>query len=115
MWNDCLLKGGPGSLPSGPAPVAPHVRISSSPNARGASHVSTKSQEDSSRPQTWAAWTCWKGGPPLRGEPGSPEFVASYNEAVAAKVTPPNGVLLNLLQDYQASDNFRSRRDRTPA
>ena len=25
----------------------------------------------------------WKGGPPLRGEPGSPEFVACYNEAVA--------------------------------
>ena len=58
-------------------------------------------------------WYAWKGGPPLRGEPGTPEFVASYNAAVAAKVTPPDGVLLNLLQGYQASDNFRSRRDRT--
>ena len=38
---------------------------------------------------------------------------ASYNAAVAAKVMPPNGVLLKLLQDYQASDHFRSRRDRT--
>jgi hypothetical protein len=27
-------------------------------------------------------WYAWKGGPPLRGEPGMPEFVASYNEAV---------------------------------
>jgi integrase len=54
-------------------------------------------------------WYAWKGGPPLRGEPGTPEFIASYN----AKVTPPDGVLLRLLQDYQASDNFRSRRDRT--
>jgi hypothetical protein len=25
----------------------------------------------------------WRGGPPLRGEPGSPAFIASYNEAVA--------------------------------
>lgn len=25
----------------------------------------------------------WRGGPRLRGEPGSPEFIASYNEAVA--------------------------------
>ena len=55
----------------------------------------------------------WKGGPPLQGEPGTPEFQASYNAAVAAKVTPPTGVLLKLLQDYQASDQFRSRRDRT--
>ena len=58
-------------------------------------------------------WYAWKGGPPLCGEPGTPEFVASYNEAVAAKVIPPNGVLFRLLQDYQDSDNFRSRRDRT--
>jgi hypothetical protein len=26
-------------------------------------------------------WYAWKGGPALRGEPGSPEFHASYNEA----------------------------------
>jgi len=24
----------------------------------------------------------WRGGPRLRGEPGTPEFMASYNEAV---------------------------------
>ena len=40
-------------------------------------------------------WYAWKGGPPLRGEPGTPEFVASYNEAVARKVTPPRGRLLS--------------------
>jgi len=48
----------------------------------------------------------WKSGPPLRGEPGSPEFVASYNEAVARKVTSPSGTLLSLLQQYQASADF---------
>ena len=28
-------------------------------------------------------WYAWKGGPRLRGEPGTPEFIASYNEAAA--------------------------------
>src|SRR5215467_3193668 len=58
----------------------------------------------------------WKGGPPLRGEPGTPEFVASYNEAVARKVVPRRGTLLSVLQGYQASEDFlglapRSRSD----
>jgi integrase len=50
----------------------------------------------------------WKGGPPLRGKPGSPEFIASYNEAVAEKIVPPRGKLLSVLQEYQSSDEFRS-------
>ena len=57
----------------------------------------------------------WKGGPPLRGEPGTPEFIASYNEAAARKATPPAGVLLSILQGYQASDDFRSLATRTRA
>jgi integrase len=55
----------------------------------------------------------WKSGPPLRGKPGSPEFVASYNEAVARKIKPPRGLLLNLLQQYQASEDFRLLADST--
>ena len=50
----------------------------------------------------------WKGGPPLRGEPGTPEFIASYNEACARKVVPPRGTMFGLLQQYQASDDFRA-------
>jgi integrase len=53
-------------------------------------------------------WYAWKGGPPLRGEPGTPEFIASYNEAIARKVTPPTGKLLSVLQDYQQADEFLS-------
>ena len=49
----------------------------------------------------------WKGGPPLRGEPGTPEFIASYNEAVARKALPPRGALLSLLQEYQGGEDFR--------
>ncbi len=58
-------------------------------------------------------WWAWKGGPPLRGEPGTPEFMASYNEAVAAKAAMPSGTLLALLLQYQDSDDFRSLADST--
>src|SRR5262245_26365197 len=62
-------------------------------------------------------WYAWKGGPPLRGKPGTPEFVTSYNEAVAKKIAPPTGVLLALLFRFQESAEFkfgispRTRRD----
>jgi integrase len=62
-------------------------------------------------------WYAWKGGPPLRGEPGTPEFIASYNEAVTRKVAPSSGALLALLFRFQESAEFqfgispRTRRD----
>ena len=58
-------------------------------------------------------WYAWKGGPPLCGEPGTPEFMASYNEATSRKVVPPRGTLLSLLQQYQASEDFRALADST--
>src|SRR5438270_3881604 len=53
--------------------------------------------------RTEAYYYAWKGGPRLRGKPGSPEFVASYNEAIKAKAGPPQDVLLGILQEYQKS------------
>jgi hypothetical protein len=44
----------------------------------------------------------------LIGKPGTPEFVASYNEAVAQKAKTPTGRLLSLLQTYQASEDYNS-------
>jgi hypothetical protein len=58
-------------------------------------------------------WWAWKGGPLLRGEPGSPVFIASNNEAIARKITPPAGLLFSVLQRYQASEDFRDLADRT--
>jgi integrase len=58
-------------------------------------------------------WYAWKGGPRLEGEPGSPEFTASYNEAAAQKVKPATGRLLFILQAYQASEDFRQLAERT--
>jgi len=58
-------------------------------------------------------WYAWKGGPRLHGEPGTPEFIASYNEAAAQKIKTPAGCLLSLLQAYQSSDDFRQLAERT--
>jgi len=51
-------------------------------------------------------WYAWKGGPPLSGEPGTPEFIRSYNEAIVRKVIPPRGTLLSVMQSYQLSGDF---------
>ena len=45
--------------------------------------------------------------------PVRPEFIASYNEAVARKVVPPKGTLLSVLRAYQESSEFRERAQRT--
>jgi integrase len=60
-------------------------------------------------------WYAWRGGPRLTGEYASPEFIASYNAAVATKVAAPEGRLLSLLQGYQQSQDFLSLRERTRA
>jgi integrase len=65
--------------------------------------------DGSVRTYYWA----WKGGPALRGEPGTPEFIASYNDAVAQKVTLPGGTLLSVLRGFQESDDFHSLAERT--
>jgi integrase len=57
----------------------------------------------------------WKGGPRLKGAPGTPDFIASYHAAASAKTSAPTGVLLALLQAYQDSSEFAGLRNRTRA
>ncbi len=57
----------------------------------------------------------WKGGPRLLGSPGSPEFVAAYNEAVRHRCSPPVGTLLSIMRAYQESGEFRNLAPRTRA
>ena len=57
----------------------------------------------------------WKGGPRLPGQPGSPEFIAAFNEAVSRKRQPPAGVLLSIMQGYQVSSDFNDLAPRTRA
>jgi integrase len=51
-------------------------------------------------------WYAWKGGPRLRGEPGTPDFTASYNEACNRRITLPSGQLLTIMRQYQDSEDF---------
>ena len=76
---------------------------------KGVNSVTKRLADDTLR----TYWYAWKGGPPLRGEPGTPEFVASYNEACARKVIPPSGTLLSILQAFQVSEDFTRLADST--
>jgi hypothetical protein len=51
-------------------------------------------------------WYAWRGGPRLRGEPGSPEFMASYNEAIESRRTPEPGRFRALVVLYKASADY---------
>lgn len=58
-------------------------------------------------------WYAWKGGTALMGKPGSPEFIASYNAAVATKTATPQGSMLMVLNAYQQSGEFKNLASRT--
>ena len=53
-------------------------------------------------------WYAWRGGPRLRGEPGSAEFIASYNEAIESLRTPDPGRFKSLVMLYRASADYKS-------
>nr|USU31582.1 tyrosine-type recombinase/integrase [Methylobacterium sp. OTU13CASTA1] len=58
-------------------------------------------------------WYAWKGGPRIEGQPGTPEFMASYNAAVAERKKPAAGVMFSILKGYQASAEFLGRSEIT--
>lgn len=55
----------------------------------------------------------WRGGPRLRGEPGSPEFISSYNEAIEQRRTPDKNRFRFVVTDYKASGEYRKLADST--
>lgn len=57
----------------------------------------------------------WRGGPRLRGEPGSPEFHKSYNEAIESRRTPDSGRFKSLVTLYKASNDYKKLADSTRA
>jgi integrase len=58
-------------------------------------------------------WYAWRGGPRISGAPGSPDFIASYNAAVAGRQTSNSGTLRWVLDAYQDSEEFRRLAPRT--
>lgn len=55
----------------------------------------------------------WRGGPRLVGEPGSPEFIASYYAAIQSRREPDCSTLHSILAGYKASAEFTEREPRT--
>jgi hypothetical protein len=51
-------------------------------------------------------WYAWRGGPRLRGEPGSAEFIGSYNEAIEGLRAPDSGRFKSLVTLYRASAEY---------
>lgn len=51
-------------------------------------------------------WYAWRGGPRLSGEPGTPEFVASYAEAHQSRTRPNDKRVAGLVAMYRASPAF---------
>jgi len=54
-----------------------------------------------------------RGGPRLRGQPGSPEFMASYNEAIESRRTPDSNRFNSLVVLYRASPDYKRLADST--
>jgi integrase len=57
----------------------------------------------------------WRGGPRLVGEPGSPEFIRSYEEAHRNQRTPSPSQFRSIIAAYKASPEFKRLRERTAA
>jgi integrase len=51
----------------------------------------------------------WRGGPKLQGKPGTPEFMRSYNEAVARRKAPAKGLLIGLIAEFKSSGEYTSK------
>jgi integrase len=55
----------------------------------------------------------WRGGPRLIGQPGSPEFLASYEAAYRNRRTPNPSLFRSVIVGYRASQDFKRLRQRT--
>jgi integrase len=55
----------------------------------------------------------WRGGPRLRGQPGSAEFIASYNEALEERRTRDDGRFRALVTLYKNSKDYRGLAEST--
>ena len=58
-------------------------------------------------------WYAWRGGPRLRGEPGTPEFSASYNEAIESRRAPDTSRFRGAVAKYKASTDYTKLEDST--
>jgi integrase len=57
----------------------------------------------------------WRGGPRLRGEPGSPEFIRSYDTAHRTRREPNPSLFRSIIMGFKVSEQFKKLRERTKA
>ena len=55
----------------------------------------------------------WRGGPRVHGEPGTPGFMASYNQAIEDLRTPDPGRFKSLVVLYKTSSDYKNLSDST--
>src|SRR5258705_1893141 len=48
----------------------------------------------------------WRGGPQIKGKPGTPEFVREYNEAHASVRRPRAGTFMTIIARFKAAPEF---------
>jgi integrase len=53
-------------------------------------------------------WYAWRGGPRVRGEPGTPEFMESYQEALDSRTVVTGDRFRAAIADYKASDAYKA-------
>lgn len=53
----------------------------------------------------------WRGGPRIKGDPDSPDFVTEYNKAAAARKRPDKRLLHALIVEFKESAEFKNRAD----
>ncbi|GHE83211.1 integrase [Camelimonas fluminis] len=57
----------------------------------------------------------WRGGPRLEGKPGTADFKASYDRAIASRQAVPSGNFFSVISAYKASGEFSKLAARTRA
>jgi hypothetical protein len=58
-------------------------------------------------------WYAWKGGPRINAEPGTPEFVRLYSEAVTAKMKKSAGTFRSLIDYFKDQSEYTSLGDKS--
>src|SRR4051794_10355309 len=57
--------------------------------------------------QVQTYYYAWRGGPRLTGDPGSPDFVISFQKAHEERRRPIEDTLMGLLAEYASSGDFQ--------
>jgi hypothetical protein len=58
--------------------------------------------------ETKTYFYAWRGGPQIKGRPGTPEFIREYHEAHASMRQPRAGTFMTIISRFNAASEFTS-------